>query len=258
MPPVIELSHVSVRRDGEVILDDVSLTVEAGEPLAIIGPNGSGKSTLVRLMTREIYPLADGGEVRWWGRSRWGQAELRKAIAVVQPINPAQLLDDFNVQSMVVTGAIGTIGVTEYDVISSEVVDSALAHLQELGVSHLAERSYATLSAGETQRVLIARALMGNPRVLFLDEPTNGLDFAARHQLLADLTHLPGSVEGLVLVTHHFAEITEAYRRVTLMRQGKVLADGPASEVLRSELVAEAFECSREVASQELRTRVSS
>jgi len=255
--PIIQIDRASVRRDGDLILDDVSLDLFAGQPLAILGPNGCGKSTLIRLMTREIHPLADGGQVRWWGKSRWGQTELRSQISVVQPINPAHLLGDFTVRSMVVTGALCTIGVTEFDRVPEDLMEAAELQMDRLNIGHLANRTYATLSAGETQRVLIARALINRPRVLILDEPTNGLDFVARHHLLLELALLPQVVEGLVLVTHHFSEITDIYERVVLMQGGRVVADGRREEVLRPEPVALSFDCPIAMVEAEAMPRIS-
>jgi iron complex transport system ATP-binding protein len=223
--------------------------------LAILGPNGSGKSTLLKLLMREIYPFAGKGSVSWFGRSDWTQRELRKQIGFVQPIPAESLLDDFDTFSMVVTGAIGTMGVTEYDEITPEMKRRAEWLMEQWHLADRAGQSYASLSAGERQRALLARAMMPPIQVLLLDEPTAGLDFAAREQFLNRLVAMKDAVAAIVLVTHHFEELVPQFDRMLLLQDGRVVANGGTDDVLRPEIVAAAFGSGVEAAHREIALR---
>ena len=209
--------------------------------MAILGPNGSGKSTLLKLLMREIYPFAGRGSVNWFGRPEWTQRELREQIGFVQPIPPQSLLDDFDTYAMVVTGAIGTMGVMEYDEITPEMRRRADWLLDQWHLTDQAGQSYGSLSAGERQRTLLARAMMPPIQVLLLDEPTAGLDFYAREQFLARLQAVKDSLAAVVLVTHHFEELIPQFDRTLLLQSGRIIADGPPDSVLQPESVASAF-----------------
>lgn len=223
--------------------------------MAILGPNGSGKSTLLKLLMREIYPFAGRGSIRWFGRSHWTQRELRHQIGFVQPVPPESLLDDFDTFSMVVTGAVGTMGVTEYDEITPEMIRRAEWLLEQWHLTDRAGQSYASLSAGERQRALLARAMMPPIQVLLLDEPTAGLDFAAREQFLNRLVAMKDAVDAIVLVTHHFEELVPQFDRMILLQDGRVAAGGGTDDILRPEIVAAAFGSGVEAAHREIALR---
>lgn len=244
--PWLDIDGASVMRGDRLILDGFSLRIGAGEHTAILGANGAGKSTLVRLITRELYPLARGDgtpSMHVFGRDRWNVAELRGLLGIVSP----SLQDDCTSDA--------TLEVTEA-VLSSffsarrlgldhrvtpsmrERADEALSHA---GATHLAGRRMASLSTGEARRVLIARALVHRPRALLLDEPCAGLDMASRRRFLESLRGLARGGTTLLLVTHHIEEILPEIGRVVLLRDGRIAQQGDKPEVLTDAALSHAF-----------------
>jgi iron complex transport system ATP-binding protein len=247
-PAAIELRDVGVRRGTRWILRDIWWMVETGVCAAILGPNGSGKSTLTRIIGAHLFPSA--GECAILGR-RFGETnlqELRQAIRLVQAAGPYDVEPTLTTRDVVLTGFFGTLSL--YDEPTLEMEHEAVGLLEQVGLSHVAEQTYATLSSGERVRSLIARALAARPKLLLLDEPTAGLDLLAREQVLATVQRLfdnPLSAPTVVMVTHHVEELPPATSRVLLLDDGKVAASGTPSEVLRPEILAQVYRCPLEV-----------
>lgn len=228
---LLELESVSVVRDGNPILSQLTFQVEEGEHTAILGPNGSGKTTLLRLLQREIHPFAGRGRVRILGRSDWEQRELRRLISVVSADPGASLLDDFTVREMALSGRLGTYGVTWGCEVTSIDEARARAALQQVGLAGFENRRFTTLSTGEQRRTLIARALAGDPRLLVLDEPTAGLDLKAQREVLGTFDCLAENSCTLLLVTHDLSEIHAEFQRIVGLKKGTVQFDLPRSQV---------------------------
>lgn len=243
---MLKIDDATVLRDGTKILRNLSLEIPEGQHTAIIGPNGSGKSTLIKLIARQIYPLAhtDGRPViSIFGRTNWDVFELRTLLGIVSPDLHSSFTSAGGITGLeaVLSGHFASQGMENYNAVTREMANEALDALKELGASSLADKVMEVMSAGEARRVLIARALVHNPRALLLDEPTTGLDIAARHKFLETLRALAAQKRTLLLVTHHIEEITPEIERVVLMKDGAIFADGAKKDLLTSKNFSAVF-----------------
>lgn len=241
-PALIELRDVSVMLGETLALDRVSLRIEAGEHVAILGPNGSGKSTLIRMITRECYPLLRAGSgVTILGRDRWNVFELRPLLGVVTNDQVAACRRDVTAREIVLAGFHSAIELMPYHIVTEEMRQRTDEQLRLLGIAHLAERPMTAMSSGEAQRVVIARALVHDPRALLLDEPSNSLDLRAQRELRETLRGLARAGMGIILVTHHLADLIPEVERVVLLRGGRVAADGDKRELLTPQRLRDLF-----------------
>lgn len=224
-------------------LREVNLEIAAGEHVCILGPNGSGKSTLIKTIARECYPLArDGSSISILGRERWNVFELRSLLGIVSPDLLASCTTDATGRDVVLSGFFSSTRVFPHHHPDPGLVARADAALGRLGIAHLAERPVAQMSSGEAKRTLIARALVHEPQTLLFDEPSNALDIAAQLQLRETLRELAQSGLGILLVTHHVSEIIPEINRIVLLREGRILTDGPKARILTAEKLSELFQ----------------
>lgn len=236
MSEVLRLTNVSLRRDNNPILSNISWSVHGDERWVVLGPNGAGKTSLVTIASARMHPSE--GEAVVLGE-KLGEADtqdLRTRVGLSSAALADRIPDDENVRDVVMTAAHGVTGRwrEEYDQVDEERADALLA---AFGMLDFADREFWTLSEGERKRVQIGRALMTDPELLLLDEPGAGLDLAGREELLAALSELAGDRRSpaLVLVTHHVEEIPPNFTHAMLMREGSVVAAGPLSETLTDE-----------------------
>ena len=242
MTALIELQNVRVIRGERPALDDFSLRIALSEHVAIIGPNGCGKSTLIKTITRECYPVArEGSRIAILGRERWNIFELRSLLGIVSNDLLAWCKADTPGVEVVLSGFFSSQRVFRNHRVQPEQRRLAAAALERLGVRHLADRAIEEMSSGEAQRVLIARALVHEPKALIFDEPSNSLDVLAQHELRQTMRELARSGVGIVLVTHHVADIIPEIERVVLMRDGRVAGDGRKDELLSAPKLSELF-----------------
>ena len=224
-----------------MILDGVNWRVERGQHWTILGANGSGKTSLLSALTGYLIPTM--GEIsllgKNYGHSDW--RELRKQIGFVSSSIRQMMADDEPALETVVSGKFAMIDF--WGRVSRNDCASALKLLRQIECAHLAARPWRVLSQGERQRILIGRALMAKPRVLILDEPCAGLDPAAREHFLQFLQRLGAQKNSptLVLVTHHVEEIMPVFSHILILKNGKVLATGKKSAVLKSKLLSTAL-----------------
>jgi iron complex transport system ATP-binding protein len=240
---IIALTGVSVRREGNVVLDDISWRVAPGERWAVLGPNGSGKTTLLQVAGARLWPSA--GRVEVLG-SRLGTVDvrtLRPRISLVSGSVTRQLRADLLARDVVASGRFGALE-TWWHTYGDEDWERADRLLAQGGAGAIADRPFGVISEGERQQVLLARALMGQPELLLLDEPFAGLDLGARERLLSSLSALvaDGASPPLVFVTHHSEEIPPGITHGALLREGRLVSSGPLADVMTSGLVSEAFD----------------
>lgn len=239
---VLRLDGVDFVRDARRILTGIDFTVRAGEHWALIGPNGAGKSTILSLCGAEKHPTR--GTVHVLGE-RLGRVEIRRLREHIGHVNPRHpLRSALSVREVVLTGITGTTELMQRWDPEPEMLERADELMHLLGLDEIAHATWPTMSRGERGRALIARALVTAPPLLLLDEPSTGLDVAAREQLLETVDHLHRSRPELatVLVTHHLEELPETTTNALLIKHGRVLASGAAHDVLTTELVTESFE----------------
>jgi iron complex transport system ATP-binding protein len=240
--PVLELRDVTYRRDGQEIIRGVSFTVNRGERWAMLGPNGAGKSTILGFCGAVGHPSS--GTVHVLG-SQLGRVELQALRRMIGHVNPRHpLRSPLTVRDIVLTGLTGTIETTLRWQPTAAEAERADALISSLGLGAKAGQRWPVLSQGERGRVLIARALICEPRLLLLDEPSTGLDIAAREQLLEAIDQLTQTHPDVatVLVTHHLEELPSSTTHALLLADGRVVAAGPARAAVTTENVSAAFD----------------
>jgi len=239
----LRLTGVGVRRDGRALLDGVDWAVAPDERWVVLGANGSGKSTLLRIAALQLHPSS--GEVEVLGE-RLGHTDvraLRQRIGYAAAALADSLRPTIAARDVVMTARYAALEPWWHEYGDDDRAE-ALDRLARLGVDHLADREFGTLSSGERQRVLVARTLMGDVGLVLLDEPNAGLDVGGREWLVAGLDDLatdPGT-PATVLVTHHVEEIPPSFTHALLVRAGRVLAAGPIAETLTSDALSATFD----------------
>lgn len=248
MNAFFEIQQARVWRGERLALRDFSLTLRHGESVAILGPNGAGKSTFLKLLTGEVRPESDPASVcKLFGEEHWSLEEIRHRIGVVMPEEVARFHPQELARDAVLSSLRGAYGRTREMRFAQAEKEKARVAMEQLRVAELADREFGSLSSGERRRILIARALVHQPEVLVLDEPSTALDFAASLQLTSTLRGLIGQGRDLVLVTHHPGEIPPEIRRVILLHSGQVFADGPKQEILNAARLSELYQADLQV-----------
>jgi iron complex transport system ATP-binding protein len=236
----IELEALTVELGGRAVVDGVDLVVAEGEWLALIGPNGAGKTTLLRAIAR-LVPFA--GSISLAGRptAALTRAELSRLVAVVpqEPSTPPWM----TVGEYVLLGRTPHLGaLAKEGRRDREVAASALERLDLRGYGH---RPLGTLSGGEKQRAVVARALAQEARIVLLDEPTAALDIGHQQQALELLDTLRAESELTLVAAMHDLTLAAQYaERMVLLDAGRIVADGAPSEVLTESLVGEHYDAS--------------
>jgi iron complex transport system ATP-binding protein len=238
---VFRAVSVDLVRGDRLLLNQVSITIRAGEHWALLGPKGAGKSTLLQIMATHAYPTRGHVEVLGHRLGRVDVFSLRPWIGHVSPhhrVDPRR-----TVREVVLTGVTGTIQLVQRRE-TTAAEQARAAHVTELmGLGGRDDAQWQVLSQGERGRALIARALMAQPRLLLLDEPAAGLDVAGREQLLTSLDDLRERQPDLasVLVTHHLEELPVSTTHALLLRDGRMVAAGTADDALTTDLATACF-----------------
>lgn len=246
---VLTMRDVGRRRDGRTLLAGVDWTIDPGQHWVVLGANGSGKTTLVRIAA--LYDHPSSGSLRVLGEElgRTDVRRLRRRVALVSPALSDLIRPGLPALDVVACGRDASLE-PWWDPPTPRDLSRARALLADQGVDHAAERPFVTLSSGERQRVLLARALMAEPELVLLDEPTAGLDLGAREELVDLLARRAAAPDSAptVLVTHHVEEIPGTFTHALALREGRILASGVIDDVVDGATVSSCFGVEVEVA----------
>lgn len=242
MEHVIDIQGVYWKNAKDTILKSINWQVKPNEHWALLGLNGSGKTTLLNLVNGYIWPTK--GHISVLGHL-FGEVdlrELRQSIGWVSSSLQEKLYGTDKAQNVVISGKYATIGL--YERLTDEDLDQAQSLMRSLGCFHLWDREYRTCSQGEKQKLLIARALMADPKILILDEPCNGLDLFSREKLLYSIQELARKEDAptFLYVTHHTEEILPVFSHTLLLRRGEVVTSGETDRIMVTDVLSEFFE----------------
>jgi iron complex transport system ATP-binding protein len=239
---VVEFDRVTVRIAGRQVLGPVSLDIDAGQRWVLLGPNGGGKTTLLSVIGARLHPTS--GTARVLGHT-YGRADMRGVQGAIG--HTSHTLSDLlpaglRVLDVVLTGKRAVLA-PWFQRYGDDDREMAHRRLAEVGAEHMAERTFATCSQGERQRVLLARAMFAETPMLVLDEPCAGLDLGARERLLAAIDEAAERRPDLVVVlaTHHLEEIPASMTHATLLAKGTPIASGTIETTLTSEHLQACF-----------------
>ncbi len=241
----IELSGVNVVRLGKCILKDIDLRVRKQACCVVIGPNGAGKSALMSILSGYTWPTS--GEVTVNGHV-FGEVSLdrvRRSIGLIEASRSPAFAPFMRVRDLVATGLFGTIYLPlgrDITVAQWACVDK---EIERLGLNAFKDSPFGRLSTGEQMKALIARAMLANPELLLLDEPSVGLDMGARAKLVRHIGGLSqrSQVPTVVIVTHHLDELPARVDHVVLLKAGRIFSQGCPEDVLTSEQMSGLFDC---------------
>lgn len=231
--PLVSLRKVTVGYDGVAALHRVSFSVRRGEFIGIVGPSGSGKTTLLRTILGQADRFA--GEVEQFPRS--DRESVR--IGYVPQVETVDWNFPITVEQVVLLGRWRELGWRPWP----RRKDRRLAQqvLERLGIAELAKRPIRALSGGQQQRTFLARALIGDPDLLLLDEPTSGVDIKTRHEMMHLFGELNRAGTSIVLTTHDLNAVATHLPRLVCIGSGNVIADGPPADVLTPAVLREAY-----------------
>lgn len=243
-PPIVELQQVSHFAGHKPLVAEIDWRIEPGARWAILGPNGAGKTTLLKIICGYLWPNG-GGRVLRDGQPFVDLSLWRRQVGWLTSQLITQIPPGERVLDTVVSGRFAQWGLKRFagwqD--TADVESEAVAALEQVDCAGLAERIFGTLSQGEQQKVLIARASIARRKLLILDEPCAGLDPGARESLLEAIQRLGNlpDAPAMLLVTHHVEEIMPVFTQSLVLRCGKVLASGPTQSILDERLLGELY-----------------
>lgn len=242
-PHLVEMRDVSLVRDARALVQGVNWSIGAAQRWVVMGANGCGKTTLCRIAALQLHPSS--GSLRVFGEQlgSFDVRQQRRRIGFVSAAMANQIRGGLIAADVVMCARFAALEPWWHEYSDADR-EQARLQLARLGLAHVGEHQFGSLSSGERQRCLLARALMVDPELLVLDEPNAGLDLGGREELIASLDAIaaePGA-PAVVLVTHHVEEIPASFDHLLLMRKARVLTSGDLSSTLSSETLSTAFD----------------
>ena len=243
------LDQVTVKRGGNLILQDISWEASSGKCHAVIGPNGAGKSTLIALIAGYLWPTNGTVTVLGGTYGRVSIQDIRKRIGLVAPSRVPETPWWMKVRDVAASGFFGTIVIPPGEDLTPRQREKVASELEAAGLTGLEDKQFGKLSTGERMRTLLARAMVAGHELLLLDEPTAGLDLGARVAVVKSMEKMiagdhPPTV---IIVSHHLEELPSPLHSALVLKEGKVIAEGDAGKTLTSKNLSEAYNCGVEV-----------
>lgn len=233
----LQVEHLDFSYSGRPVLRDVGFAMEYGEFLSVLGPNGVGKSTLLRCLLGSLAP--ERGAVLLEGRPVGAIPPRQRAQRIAYIPQSHNPVFNFTVRDIVLMGVTARIGVFSSPGREQERLVETI--LEQLGIAHLSACGYASISGGERQLALIARALAQRARILVMDEPTANLDLGNRIRVMKAIRSLVERGYGVIQSTHDPEQAYQYSDRVLALYQGRVLALGRPREVIQSSLISRLY-----------------
>lgn len=241
--PLFQIHDADVVRGGRTILHVDDFRLAEGEHVALLGPNGAGKSTFIQLLTREVFPVwREDPPVLFRGAARPLLSDIRSTLGVVSSTMHEQVRVHLPALDIVVGGIFGTLGLPLREEVTEAHRAAAMDALDRLGIAGIAAQDIMTMSTGQARRVLVARELVRDPRVLIFDEPCTGLDPEGMYHVRDTMRTLASEGRSVILVTHYPEDIIPAIGRVLLIKDSRIFADGPKGELLRDDVLSDLFD----------------
>ena len=236
-----EAKNITCIKDGYEVVKELNLKLRYSENVILLGPNGSGKSSLVNLINRNIYPIAGKDTfLKIFNRELINLWELRKRISTVNSDIKKRIDPNLKVIELIITGLYG-----KYCVLSKKSNrDIYLAEklMSEINIKNLSNKKYVNLSDGEKQIALIARALINKPDILILDEPVANLDYKSRFFVIDRIDELSKLDTNILCITHDISIISKIYKRIILLKDRKIIADGNQKENIKRKHINKLFD----------------
>lgn len=240
MEPILKLEGVGYRYEDAWALRGVDLQVNTGEIVGILGPNGSGKTTLLKIMDGILHPAEGKVSIRSRSIKDLKRADLAREIAMVAQENHFRF--SFSALEIVLMGRYPHLGRLQFEGVKD--MDIALESLRATQTIEFSERSIHELSGGEKQRVLIARALAQEPRIILLDEPTSFLDLKFKREVFRLISSLSSDKHiSIILVSHDIDLAAQYCTRLVMLKNGSIYKEGTPEEVITTDNIREVYEC---------------
>jgi len=241
---LITVKNLSAYYESRKVFENLNFTVEQGDYLCIVGENGSGKTTLIKLLRGDIRPYYDEespSTMRIFGEDRWNLFEIRGRMGVVSMDLQSMFRSDTIVSEVICSGFFNSLDVFRNHTVTPDMIRSVLNAAKEMGIEDILEHEIGNISLGEMRRALIARALVTDPSLLVLDEPMTGLDIVMKSKFRSMFDLMISSGISIVMVTHDLTDIPVSVKRIVMIRDGEVFADGLKEELLTDEVVSELY-----------------
>lgn len=235
---MINIRGLAAKQGAETVFNGIDLQLKQGDVISLLGPNGCGKTTLMRTILG-LHPKTQGSvEIEGKSLEKTSAKALSKIISYVPQYH--RLAFGYPVLDIVLMGVLA--GHSEWALPTAAQKDQALRALETLNIAHLSQRPYTELSGGQRQLVLIARALAQDTPYIFLDEPTNGLDYGNQLKLLEKISVLASDQRCILMTTHHPDHALWVANRVIAMQQGALIEDGTPESVVTPQILASLYD----------------